>query len=86
MRRMLRSGLTEAGFRAPPTAGSDLVLRNPTNPTAPQRNLTALAAAFADSNLPILVDVIDWARAPDAFRREIERAHAVLRDPEKVAP
>ncbi len=64
----------------------DLVLRNPANPKAPQRNLTTLAAAFAESNLPILVDIIDWARIPETFRQEIERAHAALHDPEKVAP
>lgn len=64
----------------------DLVLRNPANPEAPQKNLTALAAAFAESNLPILVDIIDWARIPETFRQEIERAHAALHGPKRVAP
>jgi predicted nucleotidyltransferase len=61
-------------------AGSDLdlVLRNPADLRAEQPNLGRLMQAFSDGDLPILVDVYDWARMPAAFQREIEQAHVVL--------
>jgi predicted nucleotidyltransferase len=62
------------------TSDLDLVLRDPRDPLRPQANLSRLREALSASNLPILVDVLDWARIPDAFREEIERAHVVLRD------
>jgi hypothetical protein len=45
---------------------------------AEQPNLGRLMQAFSDGDLPILVDVYDWARMPAAFQREIEQAHVVL--------
>jgi predicted nucleotidyltransferase len=57
----------------------DLVLRNPMRLTELQKQLAALREALSESNIPILVDVLDWARIPDEFRREIERQHVVVR-------
>jgi predicted nucleotidyltransferase len=57
----------------------DLVLRNPVEPDRPQSRLGALRDALEESNLPILVEVLDWARLPEEFRREIERSHVVVR-------
>ena len=57
----------------------DLVLRNPANLTQPQKRLAALRGALIESNLPMSVDVLDWARIPDDFRREIERQHVIVR-------
>ena len=59
----------------------DLVLRNPADLRAPQAELGSLIQAFIDSDLPITVDVLDWAGLPVAFRREMEREHVVLRAP-----
>ena len=36
------------------------------------------SAAISESDLPTLVDVMDWARIPQAFREEIEREYVVL--------
>ena len=58
----------------------DLILRNPAQLDQPQTGLSALRGAL-ESNLPILVDVLDWARLPDEFHREIERSHVILRHP-----
>jgi len=44
--------------------------------------LAALNEAFAESDLPWKVDVVDWARIGDAFRQIIERDKVVL---QKVA-
>jgi len=59
----------------------DLVLRNPDQLDAPQKNLRRLRAALAESNLPILVEILDWARIPESFRREIQREHVVVAAP-----
>ena len=60
------------------TSDFDLVLRNPADLSAPQKMFVELRAAISESGLPILVDVMDWARIPQAFRDEIEREHEVL--------
>lgn len=56
----------------------DLVLRNPANPAAAAPELFDLIEALVESNLPIRVDILDWARIPESFHREIESAHVVL--------
>lgn len=40
--------------------------------------LAGIADAFDTSDLPIRVDVVDWASASDAFRKIIERDRVVL--------
>lgn len=56
----------------------DLVLRNPANHDAETLGLFDLKEAFIESDLPIRVDIMDWARIPESFHREIERAHVVI--------
>jgi len=57
----------------------DLVMRHPDGLAQPQTGLGALREALSESNLPMLVEVLDWARIPESFRREIERQHVILR-------
>ena len=58
----------------------DLVLRSHTlEPLGPE--YSDLVAALEESNIPILVQVHDWARLPKSFRREIQRAYVVLQPP-----
>ena len=56
----------------------DLVVRNPHEPRIPAHNLGEVRDAFSESNLPILVDILEWARIPDSFREEIERVGVVV--------
>ena len=51
----------------------DLVVRNPDGSAVPSMTLEEFREAVSESNLPILVDVLDWARIPDSLRKEIER-------------
>ena len=62
-------------------AGSDLdlVLRSPTLEPLGGEYLD-LTEALAESNIPILVQVHDWARLPESFHREIERDYVVVRE------
>jgi len=61
----------------------DLVLRNPAADGSAVSGLPGLAEALVESNLPIKVDVVDWSRIPDAFRREIERAYVLVQEGRK---
>jgi DNA polymerase sigma len=56
----------------------DLVLRDRTDPHRPQQNMSSLAAAFGESELPVLIDVLDWARLPEGMRRQIQDHHLVI--------
>lgn len=57
----------------------DLVARNPADPSQPLPGIARLKDAFSDSDLPILVDLADWARIPESFRKEILGSGAFLR-------
>jgi predicted nucleotidyltransferase len=56
----------------------DLVISNPYDPLLPQENLNALRAAFNESELPIAVDILDWARLPLSFQNEIKKSYVIL--------
>ncbi len=59
--------------------GSDLdlvIMPSPHTPSTEQ--LSALKAAFSESNLPILVDIINWESIPTHFKSEIEKMHIVF--------
>jgi hypothetical protein len=56
----------------------DLVVRQPDDLTRRQPDLDEAAAAFSESDLPILVQIVDWARIPAAFREEIEAGYVVV--------
>jgi len=64
----------------------DLVVRNPDALNHPQKQLWRLRQALGESNLPMLVDVLDWARIPEDFRHEIERQHLSIRAGAPAAP
>ena len=53
----------------------DLVIRDPSDLSRHCERLYELKEAFSQSDLPIIVDVIDWARIPVSFHAEIEKEH-----------
>jgi len=65
------------------TSDLDLVVRHPADLTAPQGpGLGALQEALSESNLPYLVELLDWATLPPAFWANIAAQHVVLYSPE----
>ena len=56
----------------------DLVARQPADLKQETNHLDDLRDTLVESNLPIRVDVVDWARIPATFHREIERAYVVV--------
>lgn len=57
----------------------DLVLRNPKNLEKPAAGLARLKQVFTDSNLPFLIDVMDWANLPPDYQREIMKQHVSIK-------
>ena len=49
----------------------DLVLRGRDLEPIDVPILAAVRNAFSESNIPILVDVLDWAQIPESFRQEV---------------
>lgn len=45
--------------------------------------LSSLRKAFSESNLPILIDILDWSSIPEEFRNEIKETHEVLQKSKK---
>lgn len=56
----------------------DIVLRNPSNLKAEVPNWMDVREAIQESDLPMLVDVHDWAHLPSDFRRHIERDYVEI--------
>jgi len=56
----------------------DLVIKNPINPETPTPQITELQQSFSESNLPILVDVMDWAYLPTTYRNEISQLNVII--------
>ena len=56
----------------------DLALRNSADPQKKFSSLVELKEDLRESNLPMQVDVMDWARIPKSFHASIEAAHVVL--------
>ena len=57
----------------------DLVLRGPDLTALPDGLLSRFREALTDSNLPIFVDVHDWARLPESFHPRILNRYEVVR-------
>ena len=60
------------------TSDLDLVLRNSSHLEQRNPNLIRLKQAFRESQLPIFVDVMDWALLPISYRKEIITKHIIL--------
>ncbi|MCY4582224.1 MAG: nucleotidyltransferase domain-containing protein [Chloroflexi bacterium] len=56
----------------------DLVLRGPGLAPLPVDALSNVEEALRESTIPFLVEARDWARLPESFHQEIERAHIVM--------
>ncbi|MFA6970735.1 MAG: nucleotidyltransferase domain-containing protein [Gallionella sp.] len=60
------------------TSDLDLVVRQPGDLRRRQTNLGDVKEIFSESNLPILVQLVDWAAIPAAFHDEIAANYVVI--------
>jgi len=56
----------------------DLVVYRPGASDQPVEALANLQEELVESQLPILVQVMDWSRIPESFRQEIQRGYIVV--------
>lgn len=56
----------------------DLVVRFPATENRDFFRLTATKEAFVESNLPIIVQMVDWDSIPQSFRDEILAGYVVV--------
>ena len=61
----------------------DLVARNPAALDQSLPDLFDFQEALVESNLPIRVDVVDWAQIPESFQYEIERGYVEVWEGQK---
>ena len=61
-------------------AGSDLdlVIRSQNLTPLPPTIYSELNEKIKDSNIPILVELLDWAKLPESFHKNIAQAHEIL--------
>lgn len=74
--RMVRAFGSRVQGNAKPFSDLDLAVMGDT--PLDFRQLAALKDAFAESNLPFRVDVIDWASTSETFRGIVEEAYEVV--------
>ena len=56
----------------------DLAIKSGDGHPLPVNVYTNLVEKIRDSNIPILVELFDWARLPESFHHNIEQNHEVL--------
>ncbi len=56
----------------------DLVIITPERKRIPAQTLMEIKENIRESNIPILVDIFDWASLPASFHKNIEAKHEVL--------
>ena len=61
----------------------DLVARNPSALDQPLSDLFDFQEELVESNLPIRIDVVDWAQIPESFQQEIERGYVEVWEGQK---
>ena len=67
------------------TSDLDLVLRSKDLKPIPTMELTDFELAVAESNIPILVQIFDWARIPESFHKNILNNYEILK-PNPIEP
>ena len=56
----------------------DLVIRSKDRKKLPANVFMELKEKVTESNIPIVVELFDWARLPESFHHNIEAQHEVL--------
>lgn len=60
------------------TSDLDLVLRTENLQAIAQIEYLKLVDKIKNSNIPIIIELRDWARIPDSFKKQIEKQYEVL--------
>ncbi len=61
----------------------DLAIKPITTATPTNEELTRFVTEIRESNIPLLVDVVEWSRVPEHFREQILRTSITLWNSER---
>lgn len=61
------------------TSDLDLVIRTKTLEALPSDEFVSFKEALEESNIPILVQIMDWGRIPETFKKNILANYEVLK-------
>lgn len=64
----------------------DLVVHFPQDSSHNSFKLARVREAFSDSQLPIMVQLVDWHKIPQSFKDEISVRYSVLQTPNQSRP
>lgn len=56
----------------------DLVIRGPKLQTINRDEFIQLKTKIKESNIPVLVEINDWANLPESFHRQIEKKYELI--------
>ncbi|MCY4644944.1 MAG: nucleotidyltransferase domain-containing protein [Bacteriovoracales bacterium] len=68
------------------TSDLDLALRSKGGHSIDTKELAAFRQSLHDSNIPILIQVVDWNTIPENFRQNILKNYVVLYESKPGAP
>lgn len=77
---VLAYGSRVSGVNLTPDADLDIVVVS--EKPISLENMISVEKAFAETELPFRVDIVDWAKLPESLQKAIKKEHAVIQEAE----
>ncbi len=76
--QVLAFGSRVSGVNLTPEADLDIVVVS--EKPIPFEEMVAVEKAFAESELPFRVDIVDWVKLPESLQKSIKKENVVIQD------
>lgn len=77
---VLAYGSRVSGVNLTPDADLDIVVVS--EKPLSLEDMISVEKAFAETELPFRVDIVDWAKLPESLQKAIKKEHAVIQEAE----
>mgnify|MGYP003288185223 FL=1 len=77
---VLAYGSRVSGVNLTPDADLDIVVVS--EKPISLEDMISVEKAFAETELPFRVDIVDWAKLPESLQKAIKKEHAVIQEAE----
>lgn len=77
---VLAYGSRVSGVNLTPDADLDIVVVS--EKPISLEDMISIEKAFAETELPFRVDIVDWAKLPESLQKAIKKEHAVIQEAE----
>ncbi|MEE1068607.1 MAG: nucleotidyltransferase domain-containing protein [Fibrobacteraceae bacterium] len=77
---VLAYGSRVSGINLTPDADLDIVVVS--EKPISLEDMISVEKAFAETELPFRVDIVDWAKLPESLQKAIKKEHAVIQEAE----